>query len=73
MRKQDQDDQVRQAKNALRRVEQESEKILGAQPTQADADDEDQIDIWGKRIGRGIGYVIVIILIWHLTTTYFIK
>jgi len=73
MRKQDNDDQVRRAKAALKRVEQESEKILGAGSTGSEPGDNDAIDIWGKRIGRGIGYIVVIILLWHLTTTYFIR
>ncbi len=73
MKKQEQDDQVRRAKAALRRVEQQSEKILGAGTSQSDSDKNDSIDLWGKRIGRAIGYVIVIILIWQLTTTYFFK
>lgn len=73
MKKQEHDDQVRRAKADLRRVEQQSEKILGAGTRQSDSDENDPIDLWGKRIGRGIGYVIVIILIWQLTTTYFFK
>ncbi len=70
MRKQDQDDQVRRAKAALKRVEQESEKLLGAGATQTPSDEDDPIVILGKRIGRGIGYFFVAILLWHLTTTY---
>jgi len=73
MRKQQQDDQVRRAKNALRRVEQQSEKILGAGTSDTQGGENDPIDLWGKRIGRVIGYAIVIILIWQLTTTYFFK
>lgn len=73
MRKQDQDDQVRRAKAALQRVEQESEKLFGAGTSDPDSDRNDRIDILGKKIGRGIGYVLVIILIWHLSTTYFFK
>ena len=73
MRKQDQDEQVRRAKAALTRIGQQSEKFLGAGDNPADSDQNDRIDLWGKRIGRGIGYAIVIFLIWQLTTTYFIR
>ena len=73
MRKQDSDDQTRRAKSILKRIEQESEKILGAGTTGSDDDQNDAIDLWGKRIGRGIGYVIVLFLLWHLTTTYFFR
>jgi len=73
MKKQEQDDQVRRAKEALTRVEQQSEKILGAGSSRSDGNENDPIDYWGKRIGRAIGYIIVIILIWQLSTTYFFK
>ena len=73
MKKQTDDNQVRRAKAALKRVEQESEKILGAGTSDTEPGDNDAIDLWGKRIGRGIGYVIVLILIWHLATTYFFR
>ena len=73
MKKQDQDEQVRRAKAALKRVEEQSEKLFGAGPTQMDQKKADKIDLLGKRIGRGIGYALVIFLLWHLTTTYFIK
>lgn len=71
MRKQDQDDQVQRAKAVLRRVEQESEKVFGAGTRDSNDSKNDYIDVLGKKIGRGIGYVLVIILIWHLSTTYF--
>ncbi len=73
MKKQEQDEQVRRAKAALTRVEQQSEKILGAGSSRSDDNETDPIDYWGKRIGRVIGYIIVIILIWQLSTTYFFK
>jgi len=73
MKKQDRDDQTSRAKSILKRVEQESEKFLGAGTTGSEGDKNDAIDLWGKRIGRGIGYVIVLILLWQLTTTYFFR
>jgi len=73
MKPQDNDDQVRRAKAVLKRVEQESEKILGAGSTGSEPEEGDAIDMWGKRIGRGIGYVLVLIVLWHLTTTYFFR
>ena len=73
MKKQDRDDQKRQSKSILKRIEQESEKILGAGTTGSKDEQNDAIDLWGKRIGRGIGYVIVLILLWHLSTTYFFR
>lgn len=31
---------------------------------------DDNIEIWGKRIGRGLGLIAVIALTWHLVATY---
>ena len=73
MRKQDQDAQVRRAKASLTRIEQQSEKIIGADSTQASNEENDPAVKLGKRIGRGIGYVIASILLWHLITTYLIN
>ncbi len=66
-------ERVRQAKADLKHVEQQSEKILGAQNEKTEFGDNDPVVVLGKKIGRGIGYVVVIFLIYHLVTTYFIK
>jgi len=57
------------AKADLRRIQQQSEKILGP-PAEEEAKDEDGIDVLGRRIGRAIGYVLGAVLLWHLLTTY---
>ncbi len=67
------EEQVRQAKADLKHLEQQSEKILGAQPSNQEFGENDPVELWGKRIGRGIGYVIAAYLIYHLATTYFFK
>lgn len=73
MSRPDHDEKVRKAHADLKRIEQQSDKVFGTGPQGNEFDENDPIEIWGKRIGRGIGYVLVIILIWHLSTTYFIK
>jgi len=73
MRHEKNEEQVRQAQADLKHLEQQSEKILGAQPINNEFDKNDPIELWGKRIGRGIGYVIVAYLIYDLATTYFFK
>lgn len=35
--------------------------------------DNDPAEKWGKIIGRGLGYVVVIYLIWYLVSTYVLK
>lgn len=73
MKKQDRDFQAHQAKAILKRAEQESEKTLGAKPFDPDSVEDDAVVILGKKIGRGIGYVVVLFLIWHLASTYIVK
>lgn len=73
MKHQDNQARVRQAKADLKHMNEQSEKILGASSADSGPDENDPIEVLGKRIGRGIGYVIVIFLIYHLATTYFIK
>jgi hypothetical protein len=33
----------------------------------------DAAEIWGKRIGRGLGFLFALFLIWQLLTTYVFK
>ena len=35
-----------------------------------DAAEGDNIELWGKRIGRGLALIVALILIYHLATTY---
>jgi hypothetical protein len=39
----------------------------------ADADPDDRIEIWGRRIGRALSLVAVIALLAHLVSTYLIR
>ncbi len=58
----------------LRRLDQQSEKLLGGGGTGVESQEtSDPAEVWGKRIGRGLGIVFVIYLIWHLLTTYVFK
>jgi hypothetical protein len=36
----------------------------------ADAPQDDAAEIWGRRVGRGLSVVFVIVLIWYLAKTY---
>lgn len=35
--------------------------------------DDDPAERWGKLVGRGLGFVVVGYLIWHLFSTYVLK
>ncbi len=59
------------AKRDLVRLDQQSEKMLGAgYLSKTNQDDDDRIEIWGRRIGRGLGICFAIFLLAHLLTKY---
>ena len=57
-----------EAKQALKRLDEQSEKLLGAQP--AEAPENDRIEILGKRIARVLSMIILVGLIIYLWRTY---
>jgi hypothetical protein len=57
-----------EAKRVLKRLDEQSEKILGAQP--AEAPETDRIEILGKRIARVLSMIILVGLIIYLWRTY---
>ena len=58
-----------EARRALRRLDEQSEKILGAGTP--GAEDDDKIDILGKRIARVVSYGLAAFLIYWLWRSYF--
>jgi hypothetical protein len=67
------DRQARDAEKARRdldRLSQQSEKLLGAAGSAPPEPTEDRIEIIGRRIGRGLGYVIGAVLVIYLLATY---
>ena len=66
--------EAERARRDLARMQEQSEKILG--PGQQDgpaADEEDYAEVWGKRIGRGLGIAFALFLIVYLLNTYVFK
>ncbi|MCB1451554.1 MAG: hypothetical protein KDJ67_15835 [Nitratireductor sp.] len=80
----EQDEREREARRILQRVERDSE-TLGASSLArtasnvkdhmagADAEDGDAIELWGKRIGRGLGLIAVVILVVYLFANYVLR
>lgn len=73
--------QREEALKALDRVQAESETIVGStfvrmadrakgHLSAADKDKDDQIEVWGTRIGRGAGVIFAIGLVIYLAVTY---
>jgi small-conductance mechanosensitive channel len=57
-----------EARATLKRLDQQSEKILGAQPIEEA--ENDKIEILGKRIARVISVIILVVLVVYLWRTY---
>jgi hypothetical protein len=57
-----------EARRALKRLEEQSEKVLGAAPDQSPSDDK--IEVLGKRIARIIAYALAAFLIYWLWKAY---
>lgn len=68
------EERAREAKRVLDRVSRESETIatsslarVARQATDhisgADADQDDKVELWGKRVGRSLGIVAAIVLL----------
>ncbi|MET1415997.1 hypothetical protein ABVF61_27250 [Roseibium sp. HPY-6] len=75
------DKQREEALRSLDRVQAESETIVGStfvrmadraksHLSAADKDEDDQIEVWGTRIGRGAGVIFAIGLVIYLAVTY---
>jgi hypothetical protein len=62
-------DREEEARAALRRIEQQSEKIItGSHPSETREDD--RIEILGKRIARIISVILAVGLVIYLYRTY---
>jgi hypothetical protein len=57
-----------EARAALRRLDQQSERILGAPPVEGP--ENDPIEILGKRIARVLSVIILVGLLVYLWRTY---
>ena len=66
----------RQAKRASRarrdldRLGEQSEKLMGAGSGEPRDAAEDPIELWGRRIGRSLGYLIATVLLIYLLAAY---
>lgn len=55
------------------RVLRETAEKVGGHFTGQDAASDDAVEIWGKRIGRGLALVVAVGLVVHLLTTYVLR
>jgi hypothetical protein len=69
-RKQRDDETVARAQADLKRLGEQSEKLLGARQAQDEDDANDPIVIWGKRLGRILTYALGIYLVYWFLARY---
>lgn len=78
------DERVEESRRILERVQQESETVgtssMGRVADRvknhiaaSDADQEQWSEVWGTRIGRGLGLVFFVVLVVYLFKTYVLK
>ena len=67
------DQEAKKAQRHFVRIREQDERILGDKHGVVDEDPNDPVEIWGKRIGRGLGFLFAGYLIYHLFVTYVIK
>ena len=58
--------------STLARMARHTGERLEAHFGGADADPNDAIEVWGRRIGRGLGLIFAVVLVVHLVRTYVI-
>ena len=51
-------------------MQQQTEKPLGPEEQNARGEEEDFAEVWGQRIGRGLGIAFAIFLLVYLLNTY---
>ena len=64
------EERARKARRDLERMGEQSEKLFGAGRSDPGAPSDDRIEVIGRRIGRGIGYVLGAGLLIYLLATY---
>jgi hypothetical protein len=64
------EEQAKKARRDLERMNEQSEKLFGAGRSDPAAPSEDRIEVIGRRVGRGLGYILATGLLIYLLATY---
>lgn len=65
------EERSKRARGDMKRLDEQSEKLFGAgSAPPPDGETEDPIELWGRRIGRTLGYLIGAGLLVYLLATY---
>lgn len=66
----DREEEAARAQRDLVRMNEQSEKLLGPEHNNAEQEEEDFAEIWGRRIGRGLGICFALFLLVYLLNEY---
>ncbi len=64
-------DERRQAQDILKRVDDDQRSMIAPDVRGAQIDETDRVEVWAKRIGRMLGYILLAILTVNLFTGWF--
>jgi hypothetical protein len=65
------DDDAARARSILKKVDDDQRRMVVQQTRGAQIDETDPVEVWAKRIGRIIGYALLVLLIVNLFTGWF--
>ena len=64
-------DERRQAQDILKRVDDDQRSMIVQDTRGAQIDESDRVEVWAKRVGRLLGYILLAILTVNLFTGWF--
>lgn len=65
------DDDAARARAILKRVDDDQRSMIAQETRGAQIDESDPVEVWAKRIGRIVGYALLVVLIVNLFTGWF--
>jgi hypothetical protein len=65
------DDDAARARQILKRVDDDQRSMVAQQTRGAQIDESDPVEVWAKRVGRIVGYSLLVVLIVNLFTGWF--
>jgi hypothetical protein len=65
------DDEAARARAILKQVDDDQRSMVAQQTRGAQIDESDPVEVWAKRIGRIVGYALLVVLIVNLFTGWF--
>ena len=65
------DDEAARARAILKQVDDDQRSMIAQQTRGAQIDESDPVEVWAKRVGRIVGYALLVVLIVNLFTGWF--